>query len=461
MKPEEKRIFWIGLGIRLLVIALAAAFGPQPSEFAFSQWLTGATGPGFPGASAFAYGLPQLLVFGPFALLGFDIAGVLGMQLATAVVSLVCEAATLWLLLTMVPTRDRLSLVLAYWIVPVMPVLAYWLGAQQFVFANLLLVGGLYMLRQDRFRYSALLFAASVAAEPAHVCLIPLLGMYLYGRGRRREQTLPFAVTMIGALAALTIPLIGLPEFREALGSREIVGVFSTSVATSPISRIYLLPIAYLCLLYTVWRIKQLDFGILVGLCTIALTGGLILVPSSIGWAMLAVPFLSIHASTSDRSGMSLYIALSFLIITLQAAPGVPPELSSEFDVAFVSSLLPTLVLTVAAALAVQTARRSILRSPFYQAMRRPIAIGIGGDSGSGKDTLIDGLVGVLGKRSVAHVSGDDYHLWDRNKPMWRARTHLDPRANDLGRFQQNVANLIDRRYIDAQHYDHQSSTLR
>ena len=27
---------------------------------------------------------------------------------------------------------------------------------------------------------------------------------------------------------------------------------------------------------------------------------------------------------------------------------------------------------------------------------------------------------------------GDDYHLWDRGRPVWQALTHLNPMANDI-----------------------------
>ena len=57
---------------------------------------------------------------------------------------------------------------------------------------------------------------------------------------------------------------------------------------------------------------------------------------------------------------------------------------------------------------------------------RRPFVIGISGDSGSGKDTFANSIEGLFGKHSVTKLSGDDYHLWDRKKPIWQAMTHLN-----------------------------------
>src|ERR1700760_3310648 len=91
-----------------------------------------------------------------------------------------------------------------------------------------------------------------------------------------------------------------------------------------------------------------------------------------------------------------------------------------------------TLMVAAGLAMTVQLVRNGIFQSRFRIATRRPLAIGIGGDSGAGKDTLVDSIVGMFGRENVAQLSGDDYHFWDRQKPMWRAMTHLNPRANDL-----------------------------
>jgi len=73
--------------------------------------------------------------------------------------------------------------------------------------------------------------------------------------------------------------------------------------------------------------------------------------------------------------------------------------------------------------------------------MPRPILLGIVGDSAAGKTTLTRGLVRILGEEHVTHVSGDDYHRYDRKQREERGLTPLHPDCN----------------YIDilAQHLDH------
>lgn len=48
--------------------------------------------------------------------------------------------------------------------------------------------------------------------------------------------------------------------------------------------------------------------------------------------------------------------------------------------------------------------------------MRRPIVLGIVGDSASGKTTISKGLANILGKNVVTLVCTDDYHKYDRRE---------------------------------------------
>jgi uridine kinase len=86
--------------------------------------------------------------------------------------------------------------------------------------------------------------------------------------------------------------------------------------------------------------------------------------------------------------------------------------------------------------------------------------IGIAGDSGSGKDTFSGALTTLFGQQSVVSLSGDDYHLWDRHKPMWQVMTHLNPLANNLQGFANDLLLLISGKGIYKKHYNHVSGKM-
>jgi len=99
--------------------------------------------------------------------------------------------------------------------------------------------------------------------------------------------------------------------------------------------------------------------------------------------------------------------------------------------------------------------RRGVAANDFFRLSRKPVAIGIAGDSGAGKDTLADALQSLFSPNSVISVSGDDYHRYERGAPMWQVMTHLDPRANDIKALTLDVQTLIEERSISHRHYDH------
>ena len=110
--------------------------------------------------------------------------------------------------------------------------------------------------------------------------------------------------------------------------------------------------------------------------------------------------------------------------------------------------------------LAIRIWREAISRNDFFRLSRKPFVIGIAGDSGSGKDTLANAISGLFGKHSVVNLSGDDYHLWDRQKPMWQVMTHLNPMANDLEGFCNDLVSLTDGNSIQSRNYDHSSGKM-
>src|ERR1035438_7100272 len=59
---------------------------------------------------------------------------------------------------------------------------------------------------------------------------------------------------------------------------------------------------------------------------------------------------------------------------------------------------------------------------------RRPVLLGLIGDSAAGKSTLTRGLMELLGPERVTHVCADDYHKYDRQE---RARNGLTPLHSD------------------------------
>jgi len=77
-----------------------------------------------------------------------------------------------------------------------------------------------------------------------------------------------------------------------------------------------------------------------------------------------------------------------------------------------------------------------------------------------GKDLIAINLTHIFGFRSTTHISGDNYHRWDRKKFLWKAMTHLNPTANDLTGMTADMLSLMKGQSILQKTYDHTTGLL-
>jgi phosphoribulokinase len=91
---------------------------------------------------------------------------------------------------------------------------------------------------------------------------------------------------------------------------------------------------------------------------------------------------------------------------------------------------------------------------------RRPIILGIVGDSAAGKTTITRGLIDILGTQRVTHVCADDYHKYDRHERARLGITPLHPDCNYLDVMEQHVELLHYGQPILKPVYDHSNGTL-
>lgn len=93
--------------------------------------------------------------------------------------------------------------------------------------------------------------------------------------------------------------------------------------------------------------------------------------------------------------------------------------------------------------------------------MTGPVVLGVVGDSGAGKTTLVRGIARVLGEERMSTLSGDDYHRYDRRQRRELGITPLHPRANHLDILEQHLVLLRSGQAILKPVYDHRTGTLQ
>ena len=253
----------------------------------------------------------------------------------------------------------------------------------------------------------------------------------------------------------------------------EVEKIYQLSISLVRNTAVYLVPLAYLLMLYAAWRIKRMNFELFNAILGTAFLLVVLLTPASPGWFIWILPLLVSYQVSGDRTAIyitsifsALYALSAILFVGLQLdatlqALGLQSSLGgAQINNVRLGSLTHTALVAAGIVLAVRIWRETVIRNDFFRLSRKPFVIGVAGDSGAGKDTFSNAIAGLFGAHSIAAISGDDYHLWDRHQPMWQVMTHINPAANDLESFAKNLISLADGRSIKACHYDHDSGKM-
>jgi hypothetical protein len=381
---------------------------------------------------------------------------------------LVADIALLMILRQMLKVKDRV-LLLIYWVSPITLFATYWLGFNDLIPVALLSLA-LYFLHQLKPVHAGVLCGAAISAKLSMLLAVPFFCIYLYGNRALRLFFFQYLIS----LAAVTLLLCG-PFFLFTSGPQmllhnpEIGKVFQLAVHVSESIPVFVLPMGYLLMLYLTWRVRRMNFESVAILQGMAFFLVLLLTPASAGWFIWIIPLLTFYQAVGGRLAVALvavftmlYIVFGFLTSPMPylRIGGISNELVATINRIIGAdsiAVLYTALLTLGGILMMRIWREAIRANSYFRISRKPFVLGIAGDSGAGKDTLAESIVGLFGNHSVVQLSGDDYHLWDRQKPMWQVMTHLNPRANDLEQYARDLLALSGGKAIQSRHYDHSS----
>jgi uridine kinase len=436
---------------------------------------------------AFPYGPGMLalvaLPFAPAWFADFSPSGHLALLLLRVPV-LAGDAAICWLLAKSLPGRDR-AVLLAWWLNPIVLYASYVHGQLDLIPTALLVLAVALVLRR-RFLWSSVVLGLAISTK-LHVFLaFPFLWIYVLRLRRPVTERLGFGVVPVAiAVVSYLIPAALSPSFREmVLESPESQKLWNLWIAFGDAGpRVYLCPAALLLLLVRFSNYSRLNESLLVAFVGLSQLIVVALVAPQPGWFVWSAPFVALQAVRSTRIGWQGLAALSVAYIgyfavatpegTLEAVdplagPGAGARAASALSAALPAlfaaktvNVAWTVLFGITSVLAVETYRRGIQSSPLYRFRDRSFLVGIGGDSASGKHTLGDDLLTLLGSQLLTLLQGDDDHRWERGHPMWSRLTHLDPRANDLDNQARKLLALRGGSTIQQRTYDHSTGTFR
>jgi uridine kinase len=384
---------------------------------------------------------------------------------------LAADFLILLLLNKLIPSRQKF-VIIVYWLSPIVILATYGLGLNDLVPVALLTLA-LWLTRRVKLRLAGVVCAAAISAKLSMVVALPFFAIYLFNNRSLRQRIFEFFGAFGASAFILMLPfMLSDSAVRMLFSNPEMAKIYRVALDLGGQISIYAVALFYMVMLYSAWRIRRINFDLFQSITGLVFLMVVLLTPASPGWFVWSIPFLVIYQAMSGRRSVVIIWMFSFLYLfsTLLGAPiylksGAIFQLESLLSITGsfggqTISLLHTAMVAIGIILALRIWRESISGNDFFRLSRKTFVIGVAGDSGAGKDTFSDAIAGLFGEHSVVKLSGDDYHLWDRQKPMWQVMTHLNPMANDLEGFGQDLVRLTDGKNIMSRHYDHKTGKM-
>jgi uridine kinase len=422
---------------------------------------------------AFPYGITMFIVNLPITALGWILDQTIEVEyFANFGFRFSLLLADFLLLIVLIQSYEGLwkKIIIFYWLSPLVLFITYWHG-QIDIIPVVLFLCALILLRRTNLLFSAIFLALAISAKHSMIIGAPFVLYYLWSHSGIHKEFQRFILTFISVLLLLELPFFVLEPFQlMVIDNPEMEKLYWLNIPMGINLHIYLTPVVYLILMYFFWRIRRVNFDLLVASLGVAFSVIILMTPSSPGWYLWLVPMLAIHQSRHGSGAIILIGIFSLLFISYHLVYTTGSSFAL-FEMNFlnilnmqdsrIQSIHFTILISFGILIAIQILREGVRENDYYRLGNRPLVLGVAGDSGVGKSTFSKGLATIFGERSLVEVSGDDYHNWDRSSPMWKTLTHLDPKANRLFDLVRDVRNLVDGNEVRARQYDHKTGLFK
>ena len=417
---------------------------------------------------SFPYGPVMLMSLLPTTLAGWGLDSIIGVNFFSGLgfrLGLLGADILLLLLLLQQFNQYRNKIILFYWLSPLFLFITYWHG-QIDIIPVVLFILSLSMLKQKKQLMSGIVMGLAVAAKHSMLVGVPFVFLYLwFGRGITQHNG-RFLLGFFAVLLFESILLFSNGFSRMVVRSPEADNLFWLSMSMGDSLKVYVVPIIYLLLLYSAWRIRRMNYDLLMATLGVAFSIVILLSPSPPGWYVWLLPIYSLHQSRNKNASLLVALfSIVFIFYHLMNSSGseivginyYPIQLFQEWTLELGSkfqSSIYSLMLGLAGLIALQILRDGIRGNDSYRLGKKPFVIGVAGFYSTGKDIFNNSLANLFGKRSAIEICGKDYYHWDQSSPMWKTVTHYNPKSSRLFDMTNDLRELLLGGEIKAKSYD-------
>ncbi len=407
---------------------------------------------------AFPYHGLMLLLLAPFAFLG-ELVG--GGEPFFKIPLLIADLGILFVLLKLFPHKEK-KIYIFYFLNPIV-LYAIYIHSQLDIIPTALLFVSIYFLTLQKLRTSALFFGFALATKFHVIIALPLALFYLYKKFQLSLAIKYLAISLI-ILIAFDLPFIFSDGFIHMvlLNPKQLL-LFDTFYNIGSVK--LLLPVAAILMVYFhFFNQNKVNHDLLFFYFGLLFTATIFFIYPGPAWYVWMIPFVVIYFIQNKNQNKTLilhgafsFAYLVFFVLFYKSEYKDILFLGQSVDLKFHNENLRNLSFTIleVTLLAIMYAfyKYGIKSNSIYKKQTN-LSIGIGGDSGVGKTTLLNNFQNILGDK-LLQIEGDGEHKWERGDANWSKFTHLDPKANHIHKQAEAIYELKHNQTIYRSEYDH------
>lgn len=428
---------------------------------------------------SFPYQPLMLYIFSPFAWL-ISAGGIQNVFLVNLIFKLpliVADYAIFYLMTLFLPGKLR-YIILLYLLSPIV-LYATYIHAQFDLIPTALLFASVYFVTRSRIGLAGALFGCALLTKIHVLAALPLIGIFLY-RNKKYKEIAYFLSVAAGLFLAGIAPYVGSQGFISlVLQNPEQFLMFENFYVIGNY-KIYVVIFGLVGIYGKFWLYKRINNDLFISYANIVFVALLLLVYPVPSWYIWITPYLYIFLVNLYRErwdNILIYILFSFLYLSFFLLFYHHP-FQEIAEVKFLGTVIDTklrldspaletmaninftLLETFLIALGFLAYNYSVRSNRVYSSLSTAPAIGIAGDSGVGKSSLLADIKSLLGEHNIVPLEGDGEHKWARGDQNWQKFTHLDPRANFLHQQMEYLRMLKVGVPIRRREYDHDSGNF-
>lgn len=406
---------------------------------------------------AFPYHALMLFILYPFTIMG----GNLDFHFLFKIPLLLADIGVLYILLKLFPYKEK-NIYLFYFLNPII-IFAIYIHSQLDIIPTALLFYGVYLLTIKRFNYSALIVGFALATKLHIIIAFPLILFFLFKK-ESYKVVLTYILISFSTLLLLDLPFLFSDGFIQMvlLNPKQSL-LFDSFYVIGEVK--LLLPISAILMVYFhFFNQNKVNNDLIYFYFGLLFTVTIFFIYPGPAWYVWMIPYVSIYfiQNKNESKSLLLYylfslVYLIFFVFFYKSEYKDILFMGNDINLKFESEKLTNIAFTFleVTLLAIMYAfyKYGIKSNSIYKKQSNLI-IGIGGDSGVGKTTLLDNLSLLLGDK-LLKIEGDGEHKWERGDDNWNKFTHLDPKANHIHKQANAIYELKLNHPIYRSEYDH------